>query len=306
MAQVGAVDREADIREFSQYQAEREILWVPLSLIAPYGPERLEIVGGLLLHVIPVRVSANPNVPTMVEMLGRRKRLHRASFRQLCTGMERRLRKTAEEQCAEARLSCDPYRVCIFGGQTLTHTVEGFLERIMDQVRQVLTRHEKATCEDYLDEQRYRALVGEMVEAGSGAESSLSLYLEDQNRNIRFMMQVSLRAAHRALASHVLRSMGRLEGKELRAAAERLCRLKGLLRESIGETNEVGEGPLVSAAADGVAGPAALALLITAGAEPNGDALRAAATHGNVEAVVTLIDAKAPIDSADEVETDIP
>jgi hypothetical protein len=66
----------------------------------------------------------------------------------------------------------------------------------------------------------------------------------------------------------------------------------------IEDADRAGETPLVRAAADGVVGPAGLALLIEAGADmADGKALCAAAEHGQREAVEALIGAKAAVDT---------
>ena len=50
---------------------------------------------------------------------------------------------------------------------------------------------------------------------------------------------------------------------ERRMAAAEVCKLRGLVRDRIDETNDIGEGPLLAAAADG-AGPGDLRALILA------------------------------------------
>ena len=128
----------------------------------------------------------------------------------------------------------------------------------------------------------------------------LRLYLEDTSRFIYFIMQMSLQDAHRALIEYLSRSMTGLAETERRGLALRLCKLRGLVRERIDEASSAGEAPLVRAAADGGVGPSALGLLIAAGAAVDGQALRAAAQHGNMEALCVLIEGKAPVDAADQ------
>ena len=175
--------------------------------------------------------------------------------------------------------------------------MEGLVQRSLDRVKEVLASHEATAAEKFTNDATYKALVTEMLDTGAMAVSSLRLYLEDPSRAIYYIMDMQLLDAHRALAALRARAMLALEGAARRGAALRLCKLKGLVVERIDETSLAGETPLVRAVADG-AGPSAIALLIEAGARLwDGEALGAAAEHGQREAVAALIGAKAPVNS---------
>ena len=111
------------------------------------------------------------------------------------------------------------------------------------------------------------------------------------------MTWTSLREAHRQLVAFRTRAMAGLEGEARRAAAERLCVLRGYAARGVGEVNDAGEDPLVRAAADGAVGAAGVALLLAAGAKTGGEALVAAAKHGQREAVAGLIGSGVAVDS---------
>ena len=138
----------------------------------------------------------------------------------------------------------------------------------------------------------------EMMEVRSWGESLLRLYLEDLSQGIDARMtNTSLREAHRALIAFRIRALAGLDGEERRAAAERLCVLRGYAAASVGEENDAGEDALVRAAADGAVGVVGVRLLMDAGAISGGEALIAAAKYGQWEAVVALIGAGIPVDS---------
>ena len=222
--------------------------------------------------------------------------MHLAAFRFLADETARDLRRIAAEEGAEARLDRDGERVW----NRTRHTIEMLISRIMELVKEVLARHEGLAAEDYTDDGAFRRLVHEMMEARAWAESLLRLYLEDASRGIRNRMTKTLREAHRELVAFRTREMAGLAGEARRAAAERLCVLRGYAAERIGETNAAGEDPLVCAAADGAAGAAGVALLLAAGAATGGEALVAAALYGQREAAAALLDAGIDVDSRAE------
>jgi hypothetical protein len=301
LIEVTAIDRGADIASFSQYQGEREVLFLPMGFLAPGGPEQVEVTAHGIVGVVPVRVNVNLSASTLEELLARKKRGHLASFRFLLADLHRALRRIAADGGAERRLACDSLRV--YNG--VTHTVDDLITRAVGLAEEVQAAHEGTAAERFADDAAYKGLVTEMLDAGTMAGSLLHLYLEDPTRHIYWVMRMPLHDAHRALAAFRARGMRTLESAARRAAALWLCRLKGLVVERIDEVSRAGETPLVRAAADGTVGPAAIALLIEAGAGVgDGAALGAAAEHGQVEAVAALLGGKAPVDAVTDMVLD--
>jgi hypothetical protein len=85
VGQVGQVDVGASIEFLSQYPAEKEFLFPPLSCLEVMGEPRVEPLpkGGGHVVVIPLRVNANLRAATVDELIARRKRLHAAATRNL-------------------------------------------------------------------------------------------------------------------------------------------------------------------------------------------------------------------------------
>ncbi len=65
---VGAADRGACIREFSQYPAEIEYLFAPCSFLEKDGPEYLEVTSAGVVKIFPVRLNANHKTSTIEEL----------------------------------------------------------------------------------------------------------------------------------------------------------------------------------------------------------------------------------------------
>merc|ERR1712217_928521 len=73
---VGSVDRGACIRDFSQYPAEVEYLWVPCSYIEPSGHVGLQVLPEGVVKIIPVRMNANLIALTIDDLVGQKKKMH--------------------------------------------------------------------------------------------------------------------------------------------------------------------------------------------------------------------------------------
>jgi hypothetical protein len=232
------------------------------------------------------------------ELLGQKKSMHINAFRLLADELSRDLRRIAAEECAEARLATDGER----NDGDEPYTIEGFLRRIEALVAEVVERHEVRAAHRYTDDGEFKGMVQEMLDARTMAESLLRLYLEDPSCGISWGMRISLREAHRQLIAFRMRAMTWLEGGARRVMAERLCVLRGYAVRGVGEINDAGEDPLVRAAADGAVGLAGVALLLEAGAKTGGEALVAAAKHGQRAAVAGLIGCGVAVNSrAEEV-----
>ena len=157
---------------------------------------------------------------------------------------------------------------------------ESFVERIITKCKETFSRHDSISCTDILDDVRYRRMVSEMLDTMDMARSTMQLYLEDTgevhcNHNVSAL---PIRDAHR-------RQRGRLyslleeqidknkiqesdKSADLVNSALRLCKLEGLLEESVNDKNELGESKIFEAAADDWK-PSHIKLLVTASADVN-------------------------------------
>ena len=274
---------------------EEECLFPPCSFLEPRGGEAIEVTEEGVVGRIRVRLNANLKARTCDEIVAQKKTTHLAAFRFLINELAHRLRTIATEEGAEDRVAKDPSRLSCKG------TVEGLIKRIVGQAEEVLARHERFPATDYTNDRLFKGLVHDMMDARAMAESTLRVYLEDHSQYIREYLVheagVSLLEGHRRLVAARARAVGALEGAERRAAAERLCVLRGRVTERIGETHAAGEDPLVRTAADGAVAVAGVALLVAAGAASGVKALAAAARHGHRDAVEGLFAAGVSADS---------
>ena len=254
----GAVDRGACLQEYSQYQGEREYLWEPLSFLQPERGGSIEVTPAGLVSMVPVRVIPNLKTSTIEEAIGKKKSMHMAAFRYLLVELSQYFSSRASDITVQKRFTEDQTK---FQGGVFT--VDLMIQGIMGECMHMLTQHDTLPPAEYVGDEKYRALVTEMLDIQTMAKSKLRLWVEDKSQYICFVTTSPLRVAHRKLIGFLSRSMQSKTDWERRMAAAEVCKLRGLVRDRIDETNDIGEGPLLAAAADG-AGPGDLRALILA------------------------------------------
>ena len=242
---VRAVDRGACVLDFSQYPQEREYIYVPCCFLEEEGPPYLEVTRSGVLTVVPVRVNTNPKTMTVEELVGLKKKLHLSAFQSLVEETRRRLSFVASAMGAEERLVQDHTK-----GR---HTVPAFLDKIVDQCREISQRHEAMQPAEYVIDKNFGRLVSEMVAVPGMAVSKLEEWLENREGSfIQYRFTAALRTVHRRRIAFLEKKIGNLSGEdEVKQAAETLCKVKCLFFDSVDERNELGETPLMTAAAEG-------------------------------------------------------
>ena len=248
---VGSVDRGAYIGEFSQYQAEEEYLFVPCSFVEKIASPSIDVSETALLELIPVKVNANLKAKTVDELMAQKRDMHIAAFSHHIELLNRRLCKIAKKRKAEERLRRDTSL-----DASKNHTAGGFIDRIVDQCREVLSRHKAVNNQDFNNDDLFRSLVFEMIEVQSMAISKLKEWLENEDSYLRFRWNAPLRSVHRRwtvfLDDRRMASDATAESK-LKDSI-RICRAMGLIGRSVDEKNELGETRIMCAAAEGKRG----------------------------------------------------
>ncbi len=298
---------------------------MPCSFLQPAGEQRLVVTADGLVKVVPVRINANLKTLTVEELVGQKRSMHLASFRFLIDEIGQGLERLARERGAAARWERDVERG-LFGKPT----VEAFCKYIVKQCVEVYARHEATGAALYASDEVFRSLVIETLECKAHAQSKLLWWLEDEAQSISAQgvygsattdRAGSLRAAHRGriaflegalprppqrrtaavrpcsrtAATAVVRPEAAWWAADRVQAALELCKVKGLVRESVEETNELGETVFVRAANEGES-LRVLELLVEARADVNAcnaqdrgaTALFYAAKRGDVERVQQL------------------
>ncbi len=298
------VDRGAVVSEFSQYPMEAETMFLPMSFVAPRGERRVErSAKGDAITVVPVRVSVNLKAERLEQLEEKKRTIHLTGFEFRVNEVRQRLQRLADEGGAEVRLKTDRDRLGMFWEKP--HSVEGFVSAQVAKVEAVLSRHRARAAAEYSDDDVYRRLVTESLEAARMAESALLWWLRDRGQYIHHIEDYSLLCCQRSFESFLALECRRADGQGgHRAAAVKLCRSRNLLRVFAFERDENGETPLIALAARGGSADD-VHLLVAAGADVGAvtveskSAMHFAAEQGHAEVVEALARAGADCNQTD-------
>jgi hypothetical protein len=249
--QPNAIDRGADISEFSQYPGEREFLFVPMSYVQGRERCRVEVgPGGGVLKVVPVSVNINLKTETVEQLTGKKKSMHIAAFKSVIDETMQWLRAYAEEDGrAQARAATDME----YGkyGYDTSRLISG----ILSKMQEVKDADSALPDDDYVNDLKYKALVTRMLSTQDWAKQKLKLWLEDNETSIYYCDEMSLKSAHRQWLTflkqrqHAVAAAG---SEERKAAAAKILQCKGLMvTDDASEERVDGEPLIYAAAADG-------------------------------------------------------
>ncbi len=245
-----AIDRGADISEFSQYPGEKEFLFVPMSFVQARERCRVEVgPGGGVLKVISVSVTVNLKSETVEQLTGKKKSIHISAFKSVIDETKQWMQAYAEEDGrGQARAATDKWYG--LGGK-----VSELISRTLAQMRETKDAHALLPDDDYVNDLKYKAMVTRMLSTQDWAKQKLQLWLENQETTINIIREYPLKSAHRQYLTflkyrqHAVAAAG---SDERRHAAVKILQCKGLMVTDDASTEQTDGEPLIySAAADG-------------------------------------------------------
>ncbi len=178
------VDRGAVVSELSQYPKEEEKLFLPIA------GRRVEHSATGEVTVIPVRMIVNLKEEQVEQLEAEKKSIHLKGFEFHVNEVRQRLQRLMEEGGAEARLKKDKDSEGTFWKKA--HSVEGFVKAQVKKLEAVLLRQRQRAAADYSDDDVYRKLVSESLEAARMAETSVLRWLCDKEIDINHIEDYSL------------------------------------------------------------------------------------------------------------------
>jgi hypothetical protein len=108
--EIGQVDCGASLKWCSQFPDEDEILFGPLCNIERTGTARVEMIGGVLILVVPFRVNTNTKNLSLDQLEQRRKLLHLAAMDQLIWEADLELRHITHSNPSDLHKVADEAR----------------------------------------------------------------------------------------------------------------------------------------------------------------------------------------------------
>ena len=248
-----AVDRGADISDFSQYPGEKEFLVVPMSYVQGQGRCRVEVgPGGGVLKVISVGVNINLKTETVEQLTSKKRSMHVVAFKAVIDETKQWMQAYAEENGrAQARAATDKeYVTGSFG-----RDISWFISKSLEQMQAIKDADSKLPDGDYVNDLKYKALVTRMLSSQEWAKQKLRLWLENEETTIFTIAYSELKSAHRQWLSflkqrqHAVAAAGSVQRK---AAAVKILQCKGLMVTEDASVEEADGEPLIyAAAADG-------------------------------------------------------
>jgi hypothetical protein len=248
-----SIDRGADISEFSQYPAEKEFLFVPMSFVQ--GSERCRVEvgpGGGVLSVIPVHVNINIKTDTVEQLLGKKKSMHLMAFKSLIDETKCWMQAHAEQDGrARVRATADKEYGKYGSG------ISRLISETVKQMQEFLDTDSDLPDNDYVNDLKYKALVFRMLSAQDWSKQKLKLWLENEETDIRSVTDSPLKSAHRQWLSFLKQgrySIAPAGSEQRKTAAIHILQCKGLMATDDASTEELDGEPLIYAAvADGCA-----------------------------------------------------
>ena len=209
---VSAVSCGAQISEFSQYQREQEILWVPGCYLEPERSFYTEIKDDIVVRIIPVRVST-PKAMTLEEILDEKKQTHLASFNYMIDEIEREFEDYKEKAEMWA------------------------INHVLENCRAVYQRHESMPSESYASDREFKRLCDSMMDVKKLAHAKMQLYIEvDSYREQQQFFYLNLKDAD-------------LEEKYM---WETKCKEAGLIQQNVEEQDTLCRNRIIQASVSGL------------------------------------------------------
>ena len=245
-----AVDRGADISDFSQYPGEKEFLFVPMSYVQGQGRCRVEVgPGGGVLKVISVGVNINLKTETVEQLTSKKRSMHIVAFKAVIDETKQWMQAHAEENGrAQARAATDKEY------EEDGMDIPRFISETLWQMQAIKDADSELPDGDYVNDLKYKALVTRMLSSQEWAKQKLRLWLENEETNISVAFS-ELKSAHRQWLSflkqrqHAVAAAGSAQRK---AAAVKILQCKGLMVTDDASAEEADGEPLIyAAAADG-------------------------------------------------------
>jgi hypothetical protein len=211
--------------------------------LEPVGGESVEASAHGILNKVQVRLNTNLKAWSLQQLVDQKRRMHLASFEYLLDELDKELREQARGLEARAREETDQ--------KAHVYRASDLCDAIMAQCRLILAAHESCTADEFHDDDLYRSLVSESLDAKEMGKNKFRLWLYGSEFAF-YLGPKPLNGCNRQW--HLLQETRLASAADNDAGAElalALCKGNGLLMRSVHERSIFDETPLLSAAANG-------------------------------------------------------
>jgi len=198
-------------------------------------------------------VNANLKTETVEELVMKKKSMHLAALRAAFDELLDELRTLEHSEDLGSRIRRDgsamfpDFNVCDL-------TASKIVARITEQCHSVVKMQEQLPVSDFIDDDRFRAIVVAMLDMKQWAKDKLHGYIQDDAQMWYFERNLSLKESHRSRISVLRQQIAdpNTTSEIIASASLKLLRSKGLIACNYGFQNIEGEQcDIVTAVADG-------------------------------------------------------
>ena len=309
--QCGAVDRAAQLTEFSQFPGEDEYLWTPMCYMeaGPEEKQELEMTDDGLVKVLPVRVNTNLKSQTVEEIEGQRKislistlPFHQRHLEAELTRL--RHRKPPEGRGEDAKdATIDQAdkgwaQLCGSEEEKERGASRAIAKHIHAEYCKVCEKHKKRSPTWFNEDHNYRAAMAEIMEMKTAALCTFEHFLSSDQKT-KQVQGTPLRRGFIRWQSTTKRQMDQEgDAEKQKQLAKKLCDSEGLAFDSDDKGKSLVH--LCDVAASGKRGHISLLLQAQAFKVDDKDgegfsALMIAAEFGQMDCLHTLLKANANV-----------
>jgi len=314
--QCGAVDRAAQLTEFSQFPGEDEYLWTPMCYIEaePEDKQELEMTDDGLVKVLPVRVNTNLKSQTVEEIEGQRYTLLISTLPFHQRHLEAELTRLCHRQPLEGRggaakdASIDQAdkrweKLCGSEEEKARGASRAIAKHIHAEYCKVCEKHKKRSPTWFNEDHNYRAAIAEIMEMKTAALCTFEHFLAS-NQTTNVVVRTPLRRGFSRWQSSTKHQMYQeTDPEKKKQLAKKLCHSEGLVFDS--NDTEKSLVHLCDVAASGKRGHISLLLQAQAFKVDDKDgegfsALMIAAEFGHMDCLHALLEAKADVNQKND------
>ncbi len=258
---------------------------------------------------VPVHVNANLKTETVEELIMKKKNMHMAALRAAYDGVLDEFHAVEQSDALAARMQRDgsPMFSDFDAGDW---TAGKIIARIKEQCELVVDMHERLPVSEFIDDDKFRAIVVSMLDLKLWAKEKLHGYVQDDSQMWYFERALSLKESHRNRISSLRQQISHstASAEVIKSASLKLLRAKGLIAcRSALQDVDAKECDLVIAVSDGwyiedVAALVAIGGNISSTHSSGDPLLSVAAKYGHIHIIEYLLSQGCDANSVNETE----
>jgi hypothetical protein len=205
--------------------------------LLPLSTTNIEVTEQGIVKMILVHVNANLRAQTIEEMTSQKKTSHLSSMRHRIDQIK--------YMTSNLRFELSQDKTCKQRKDKESDTFADFVQDLEGFCEKLYKRHLDLPIEKYVDEDTYRKLVGEMLDITPLVQAKIDLWRYDTSYDLKTVHALPPRQTFRLRMCAMEKELWKLSAKSRADTALKICKLKGLVGESILDRSELEECPIL-------------------------------------------------------------